>query len=67
MDLGAIALICLGMVGALWLATRPMRNGTFGHLWGMPDDDEAREEMERMFPGSADAGTEEGADRARSD
>jgi hypothetical protein len=41
-----------GIIGALWLAARPSRNGTLAQEWGQLDDDEAREEIESVFPGA---------------
>ncbi len=40
------------LYGVLWLKTRPVRNGTLGQAWGMRDGDEARAEIESIFPGA---------------
>jgi hypothetical protein len=41
-----------GIIGALWLAARPSRNGTLAQAWGQLDDDEAKQEIESVFPGA---------------
>jgi hypothetical protein len=41
-----------GVIAALWLAARPSRNGTLAQAWGQLDDDEAKEEIESVFPGA---------------
>jgi hypothetical protein len=49
----SFALLGIPLIGfALWLKTRPYRNGDFGRLWGMADEDEYRAELEHLFPGS---------------
>ncbi len=42
----------LGLLGAIWLAARPSRNGTLAQAWGQLDDDEAKQEIESIFPGA---------------
>ncbi len=52
----AVLLGVPAVVGVIWLRTRPMRNGTLSQAWGQPDDEDARAEIERIFPGSTDSG-----------
>lgn len=48
----AVLLGVVATVGVLWLKTRPVRNGTLAQAWGLPEDDEARAEIESIFPGA---------------
>lgn len=41
-----------GLIAALWFAARLSRNGTLAQAWGQLDDDEARQEIESVFPGT---------------
>jgi hypothetical protein len=41
-----------GIIGVLWLAARPSRNGTLAQAWGQLDDDEATQEIESVFAGA---------------
>jgi hypothetical protein len=47
----------VGIIGALWLAARPSRSGTLAQAWGQLDDDEAKQEIESVFPGATKAAT----------
>jgi hypothetical protein len=47
-----VVLAGLGIIGAIWLAARPSRNGTLAQAWGQLDDDEAKQEIESVFPGA---------------
>jgi hypothetical protein len=40
----------LAALGAIWIAARPSRDGTLARAWGQLDDDEARDEIESVFP-----------------
>jgi len=55
--IAATGVICGGgIIGALWLAARPSRNGTLAQAWGQLDDDEAKQEIESVFPGATKPG-----------
>jgi hypothetical protein len=43
-----------GVIGVLWFAARPSRNGTLAQAWGQLDDDEAKQEIESVFPGATE-------------
>jgi hypothetical protein len=53
---GAVVLGGGGIIGALWLAARPSRDGTLAQAWGQLDDDEAKQEIESVFPGATTVG-----------
>ncbi len=42
------------LIGAIWIAARPSRNGALAQEWGQLDDDEAKEEIEAVFPGATE-------------
>ena len=38
----------------IWLAARPSRTGALAQAWGQLDDDEAKQEIEQVFPGATE-------------
>lgn len=42
------------LCGAIWLAARPSRTGALAQAWGQLDDDEAKQEIEQVFPGATE-------------
>jgi hypothetical protein len=40
------------LCGAIWLGARPSRTGALAQAWGQLDDDEAKQEIEQVFPGA---------------
>jgi len=52
-DVVAALVVIIPLAGLyIWWQARIVRTGSLGREWGTRDEDEAREEMERLFPGS---------------
>jgi len=49
---GVIAVVIVVGVPLIWLKARIVSSGELSQEWGMPDDEDAKAEIERIFPGA---------------
>jgi hypothetical protein len=49
---GVIAVVIVVGVPLVWLKARVVSSGELSQAWGMPDDEDAEAEIERVFPGT---------------
>jgi hypothetical protein len=49
---GIIAVFVLIVVPLVWLKARVVSSGELSQAWGMPDDEDAKAEIESIFPGA---------------
>lgn len=62
-----MVVLVLGLIGVVIFKARIVSSGELSREWGMPDDDEARAEIERIFPGATWPLDEEDANRSGAD
>lgn len=69
-ELVGLIVVVLALIPVVWLKARIVRSGELAQEWGLPEDDDARAEIERIFPGATKPSPKDeprGGDRALSD
>jgi hypothetical protein len=49
---GIVVIFVVVIVPLMWLKGRIVSSGELSQEWGMPDDDDAKAEIESIFPGA---------------